>query len=617
MQTSSGGQAATISAQTVTNRVTSVNPAYVSSSIENATPALLEMTYNLSLANILPAASAFIVLINSKARTVNKVAVSGTKVQLTLASPVVFGDVVKVSYTKPSINPLQTAAGVQAVTISAQTVTNKVGSVIPVYASSAIQNATPSLLEMTYSLTLANKVPASSAFTVLVNSKTRTINKVVVTGTKVQLTLASPVVYGDIVTVAYRKPASNQLQTPTGGQAAAITAQNVTNNVNPVNPVYVSSVIQNATPSLLEMTYSLTLANIVPSSSSFTVQVNSAAISVTKVVVSGTRVELTLGSPVVYGDIVTVSYTKPSVNPLQTATGGMAADIVSQPANNNLANIAPEIVITSPLDNTSFAASANITITADASDSDGSVSMVEFYNGDIKLGSKAETPYSFDWNNVGSGIYSLTAIATDNYNAKTTSSAISITVTSEPVAANQPPVVMISNPVKGIQYDDPASVDIEVVATDPDGTISKVVLFNGSAKLVELTSAPYLYTWKDMKAGNYSIKAVAHDNLNATATSSLIEFNVGGGPVYDAESEIINLYPNPNNGNFSIEILKPFEDEKCKVVITDLGGKQISNVPILEGGTLMHFDMSYIKSGIYIMMVIGKGILVTKKFIKY
>ena len=54
--------------------------------------------------------------------------------------------------------------------------------------------------------------------------------------------------------------------------------------------------------------------------------------------------------------------------------------------------------------------------------------MVEFYNGSTKLGSKSAAPYSFTWNNVAVGTYSLTVIATDNLNAKTTSSSISISV---------------------------------------------------------------------------------------------------------------------------------------------------------------------------------------------
>ena len=237
--------------------VMSNNPVYLSSVVQNATPSLLEMTYNKTLANVVPAATSFSVIVNSVSRTVSNVVISGTKVQLTLSAPVVFGDVVTVSYSKPALNPLQIATGEQAASISLKSVTNNVNSVtpvIPVYVSSAIANATPSILEMTYDQTLTNIVPAVSAFTVRVNSVSRTISSVAVSGTKVLLTLVSPVVYGDIVTVAYTKPRRNPLQTASGGQAITISAQSVTNNVNPVTPViplYVSSAIANATPSLL------------------------------------------------------------------------------------------------------------------------------------------------------------------------------------------------------------------------------------------------------------------------------------------------------------------------------------------------------------------------------
>jgi uncharacterized repeat protein (TIGR02059 family) len=215
--------------------VISNNPVYVSSVIENAAPSLLSITYNLSLANIVPAASAFTVRVNTVARTVTGVSISGTKVQLTLSSPVVYGDVVTVAYTKPAGNPLQTPAGGQAATISAQAVTNNVNSVNPVYTSSVVQNATPTLLSITYNLSLANIVPAASAFTVRVNTVARTVTGVSISGTKVQLTLSSPAVNGDVVTVAYNKPATNPLQTASGGQAVTISAQSVTNNIGHSN----------------------------------------------------------------------------------------------------------------------------------------------------------------------------------------------------------------------------------------------------------------------------------------------------------------------------------------------------------------------------------------------
>jgi len=112
----------------------------------------------------------------------------------------------------------------------------------PEYISSVVENATPAVLEMTYCLELANVVPAASAFTVMVNSVARTVSSVVISGTKVQLTIASAVVYGDIVTVAYTKPGSNALQTPSGGQAESIAPQSVTNNCIAVPTIITATV---------------------------------------------------------------------------------------------------------------------------------------------------------------------------------------------------------------------------------------------------------------------------------------------------------------------------------------------------------------------------------------
>ncbi len=110
----------------------------------------------------------------------------------------------------------------------------------PVYLSCAIENSTPSVLEMTYNMSLANVIPAVSAFTVKVNSVTRTVNSVAISGTKVLLTLSSPVVYGDVVTIAYTKPSANPLQTSAGGQAASLSTQSVTNRVIPVASITVT-----------------------------------------------------------------------------------------------------------------------------------------------------------------------------------------------------------------------------------------------------------------------------------------------------------------------------------------------------------------------------------------
>lgn len=92
------------------------------------------------------------------------------------------------------------------------------------------------------------------------------------------------------------------------------------------------------------------------------------------------------------------------------------------------ANPSPAVSITSPVDNTVFTNSASITIAASAADANGSVAKVEFYNGTQLLGTDNSAPYSFTWTNVSGGKYTLTAKATDNQGAITTSIPVRVSV---------------------------------------------------------------------------------------------------------------------------------------------------------------------------------------------
>ena len=211
---------------------------YISSSVENATPSMLDISLSLSLASIIPAATAFSVIVNGTARSISQVSISGTKVRLALSSPVVYNDVISLSYNKPVTNPLQSTAGLQLASFSSKPVANNVSQVaasIPVYVSSSIDNSNPSVLAITYNNTLISPAPASSAFYVTVNSVQRNISSVVIAGSRVLLTLVTPVSLGDVVRVSYTKPSLNPLQTASGGQAASISAMPVNNNVGTAN----------------------------------------------------------------------------------------------------------------------------------------------------------------------------------------------------------------------------------------------------------------------------------------------------------------------------------------------------------------------------------------------
>jgi hypothetical protein len=153
------------------------------------------------------------------------------------------------------------------------------------------------------------------------------------------------------------------------------------------------------------------------------------------------------------------------------------------------------------------------------------------------------------------------------------------------------------------------------VASEPDGSNSKDEFKKGSTTLAELTSAPYLYIWDDVDTGTYLITAVATDDFGAATTSSVMEVRVDA--FYNANSEIINLYPNPNNGHFSIDIYSGLHDQNNRVTIVSISGNTIYNEILKEQDSYREFDLSDKASGTYILMVTSDNAIVsTRKFIK-
>jgi len=104
-------------------------------------------------------------------------------------------------------------------------------------------------------------------------------------------------------------------------------------------------------------------------------------------------------------------------------------------------NQPPTVSLTSPASGATYTAPASIPVSANASDSDGSVARVDFYQGSTLIGSDATTPFGVTWSNVGAGTYSVVAVARDNGGASTTSAARTVTV-----SGGGPPTTAVFNP---------------------------------------------------------------------------------------------------------------------------------------------------------------------------
>lgn len=194
-------------------------------------------------------------------------------------------------------------------------------------------------------------------------------------------------------------------------------------------------------------------------------------------------------------------------------------------------NQPPTVALTSPTSGTAYTAPATVNLAANAADSDGTVSKVEFYNGSTLLGTDTSAPYTYSWANVGAGSYTVTAKAYDNGGLSTTSSPVTFTVSSGGTGGNLPPTVALTSPAAGSSYTAPASIAIAANAADSDGTVSKVEFYNGSTLLGTDTTAPYTYTWSNVALGSYTLTAKAYDNSGAATTSSPVTVTItsGGG----------------------------------------------------------------------------------------
>src|SRR5690606_41735252 len=124
------------------------------------------------------------------------------------------------------------------------------------------------------------------------------------------------------------------------------------------------------------------------------------------------------------------NYSKPAGatehNSAVTTSAAIDTTVSAQKPPAVVQNMPPVLQLNSPSNDARFNQGASATLAASAADSDGSVIKVEFFKGATKLGEDASSPYTFTWSNLPAGTHSITAKATDNKSATTTSQTVVI-----------------------------------------------------------------------------------------------------------------------------------------------------------------------------------------------
>ena len=344
-----GNDAATSAPMAATNNTPqALGPVLQTATVNGNT---VTLAYNEALSPVGPAALSFNVTVGGTAVAVLATAVSGQNVVLTLATPVANGQAVTVAYNDPTtfndLFAVQDTVGNDAATtitpIAAANTTPQAPG--PVLQAAAVNGNTVTLV---YSETLSATGPDAGSFAVTVDGRADAVAAATVSGQTVTLTLATPVANGQVVTVGYTDPSSNNdvnaVQDSVGNDAATTTTPVTAVNVTPQAP---GPVLQTATVAGTSVTlaYNEALSATGPAPTSFAVTVDGVAASVTAATVSGQNVVLTLATPVANGQTVTVRYTDPTifndVSAVQDTVGNDAATIFTPVTATNATPQAP------------------------------------------------------------------------------------------------------------------------------------------------------------------------------------------------------------------------------------------------------------------------------------
>ncbi|WP_258104432.1 Ig-like domain-containing protein [Marinoscillum sp. MHG1-6] len=278
-------------------------------------------------------------------------------------------------------------------------------------------------------------------------------------------------------------------------------------------------------------------------------------------------------------------------------------------------NIPPSVSITAPVNGASFADGENVTISADATDSDGFVDQVEFFVDGNSVGVDTSSPYSINWT-IGVGSYDITAVATDNELATTTSSSVTITGNTISEMYVSSITTGTQNAGQGNKYGT-ASVTIldnagaPVVGASVTGTfsgtfnetVSSITGGNGVVDLITSTTA------KGGVMVDLCVDDVTHSSLAYNSTLNIITCTGSSarssGSIIseslDAGKVAVGLYPNPATTSLIISLTLDEESHFSGNVI-GLDGKVLSTIRhqvLSVGSHEVAVDLAHLNKGIY------------------
>ena len=243
-------------------------------------------------------------------------------------------------------------------------------------------------------------------------------------------------------------------------------------------------------------------------------------------------------------------------------------------------NQSPTIALTAPTNGATFNTGANIAVSANASDADGSIARVEFFRGVTSLGVDTTAPYSVSWNGATAGTHGFRAVATDNQGATATSATATVTVSGTPPTDTTPPSVPagLASPA---QTGTSVSLSWSAATDNAGGSgVAGYDVYRNGSFVAAVAATNYNNTGLS-PATQYSFQVRARDVAgNASALSGAINVSTQSNPTDTTPPSVPSGLTSPTQTSSSITV-------NWTAATDNAGGSGVAGYDVYRNGSLV------------------------------
>ena len=290
--------------------------------------------------------------------------------------------------------------------------------------------------------------------------------------------------------------------------------------------------------------------------------------------------------------------------------------LVQETSNSN-----PTVNLTSPTNNASFSVGTPITLNASASDLDGAIAKVEFFDGNTKLGEDSTSPYSYTWTGASVGIHELKAIATDNNDGVGVSQLVNVSVVEVQSCSETSTEAREGSFTTGYKasFETVGSnvhISFELLDTNRSGVIAYLWKESPFAEVQmdQVSSLKFSKTIGGLQAGETISYACKFAFAGGLAVTKYISYEVGSScSSLSVEDEVLEhtilMYPNPVGNQL---FFKTQSETITRIQIYSLQGRLVKT----ETTNFGKISVEELSSGLYMVQITTSKGIISKKLMK-